>query len=66
MQKHKNHKSVKTEKVKIKSEKSDILKNTSKWLKCQINGTFRHFVFSEPPGPAFFAFWGLWGVPRPL
>jgi len=29
--------------------------------KCQINGQNRHFVNSEPPGPAFFEFQG---VPR--
>jgi len=29
--------------------------------KCQINGQNRHFVKSEPPGPAFFEFQG---VPR--
>jgi len=65
--KSENQKSVKSEKViklKVKSEKSHIFKNTPKWSKCQINGTFRHFVFSEPPGPAFFGFWGFQGVPR--
>ena len=33
----------------------------SKTPKCQINGQNRHFVNSEPPGPALFEFQG---VPR--
>jgi len=62
----KSEKDKKSEKVKVKKWKTSKVEKPQKWSKCQINGTFWHFVFSEPPGPAFFAFWGLWGVPRPL
>jgi len=37
------------------------IEKTPKTPKCQINGTFWHFAFSEPPGPALFEFQG---VPR--
>jgi len=58
---------------KCKSEKSDKMKKAksvkkvwksdppSKTPKCHLNGQNRHFVKSEPPGPAFFEFQG---VPR--
>jgi len=57
----------KTEKVKKqknqnhKSEKSEKMTQPPKTPKCHLNGTFWHFVKSEPPGPAFFEFQG---VPR--
>jgi len=63
-QKIKNHQKVKNQNQ--KSEKSDKTEKGQKWSKCQINGQNRHFAISEPPGPAFFGFWRLWGVPRPL
>jgi len=37
------------------------MSKTPKTPKCHLNGTFWHFVKSEPPGPAFFRFQG---VPR--
>ena len=40
---------------------SEKMGGTRKRPKCQINGQNRHFVKSEPPGPAFFEFQG---VPR--
>jgi len=68
---HKNSKSDKTRKWKNrKSDKSEKWKSDKKvskmhtppkWPKCQINDQNRHFVKSEPPGPAFFEFQG---VPR--
>jgi len=66
MQKVKKSKSDKNRKSEKIIKKSDILKKPQKWSKCQINGTFRHFVFSVGAGGGIFAFWGLWGVPRPL
>jgi len=74
-QNHKNSKNRKSDKIrKCKSEKSDKIQNQKKWSKkvtkidpplkrpkCHLNGQNRHFVFSEPPGPAFFRFQG---VPR--
>jgi len=58
MQKLKKWKKSKTQK-----HKSKKWKNTKTWKrpKCQINGTFWHFAFSEPPGPGVFQFQG---VPR--
>jgi len=74
--KSKNQKNRKSDKTQ-KSRKSKITKirkteneKHEKWQKmhppwkrpkCQINGTFWHFVKSEPPGPAYFRFQG---VPR--
>ena len=52
-----NQKIKKQEKVKKqnqKSEKSDKTEKPQKCLKCQINGTFRHLVFSEPSGGGIF------------
>jgi len=69
IKKHQNQQNVKIEKQKkwqnLNHEK--LIKNVSKidpplkTPKCQINGQNRHFVKSEPPGPAFFEFQG---VPR--
>jgi len=56
----KPEKSKKWKSQKCKSEKWKKSK-TPKSVKCQINGTFWHFVKSEPPGPAYFEFQG---VPR--
>jgi len=64
MQKVKKSKSDKNRKGEKIIKKSDILKKPQKWPKWQINGQNRHFVISEPPGPAFFGFWGFQGVPR--
>jgi len=61
-QKIKNQQKVKNQNQ--KSEKSDKIKKPQKWSKCHLNGQNRHFVISEPPGPAFFGFWGFQGVPR--
>ena len=52
--------------TKLKSTKNDQKKwqkvtPPSKWPKCHLNDQNRHFVISEPPGPAFFRFQG---VPR--
>jgi len=45
-----------------KSDKnSEKRGGTPKTPKCHLNGQNRHFVKSEPPGPAFFEFQG---VPR--
>jgi len=71
-QKSENQKNRKSDKMqkpekwkKWKTQKweSEKWKNgkTSKTPKCQINGTFWQFVFSEPPGWALFQFQG---VPR--
>ena len=48
----------KSQKCKMKKWKKS---KTPKTPKCQINGTFWHFAFSEPPGPGVFQFQG---VPR--
>jgi len=51
----------------LKMEKWKSVKKVSKidtppkWPKCHLNGQNRHFVKSEPPGPALFEFQG---VPR--
>jgi len=45
----------------MKKWKMSKIVKTPKCPKCQINGQNRHFVNSEPPGPAFFEFQG---VPR--
>jgi len=57
-QKHKKWQNAKPEKWSKKVTKSDP---PSKRPKCHLNGQNRHFVKSEPPGPAFFEFQG---VPR--
>jgi len=66
-----NQKKWKSRKSKIrksdKTEKWKMMKKVSKMHtppktpKCHLNGQNRHFVKSEPPGPAFFRFQG---VPR--
>jgi len=43
------------------SKNSEKRGGTPKTPKCHLNGQNRHFVKSEPPGPAFFEFQG---VPR--
>jgi len=61
-QKPENQKSSKMTKCKIrKVKKWQKMVPPLKTPKCQINGTFSHFVFSEPPGWALFRFQG---VPR--
>jgi len=54
----KNQQNAKPENVTKKVSKIDP---PSKRPKCHLNGQNRHFVNSEPPGPAFFEFQG---VPR--
>jgi len=64
-QKHKNQKIKKVKKwqnEKVKNaKKHQKLTPPWKWPKCHLNDQNRHFVKSEPPGPAFFRFQG---VPR--
>jgi len=60
IKKHKNSKSSKSEKWKM-SKNDQKMHPPSKWPKCHLNDQNRHFVKSEPPGPAFFRFQG---VPR--
>ena len=73
-QKSENQENAKSDKMenqkKWKSDKTEKWKSVKKvskidppWKrpKCQINGQNRHFVKSEPPGPALFEFQG---VPR--
>jgi len=43
------------------SKNSEKRGGTPKWPKCHLNDQNRHFVKSEPPGPALFEFQG---VPR--
>ena len=58
-EKCKNTKMRKCENEKVK--KWQKLTPPPKWPKCHLNDQNRHFVKSEPPGPAFFRFQG---VPR--
>jgi len=60
MQNHKSEKSDKTENTKM-IKNSEKRGGTPKTPKCHLNGQNRHFVKSEPPGPALFEFQG---VPR--
>ena len=68
----KKHKNMKMQKIKIiKNQQNQnhekvikkVSKNDPPWKrpKCHLNDQNRHFVKSEPPGPAFFEFQG---VPR--
>jgi len=66
----KSEKVTKSENTKIRKSRKCKSEKVKKWQKmvpplkcpkCQINDQNRHFVKSEPPGPAFFRFQG---VPR--